>query len=305
MKSIRNYFENFSILDPVTVNGLTLYPISFENVSEVKNLRSFDELYDDGKVKALEIGESGIVEKINLKNDSAFDLLLFDGEAIIGAKQNRISERTIILESNSETQIPVNCVERGRWKFNEEHHFAKSNFSASPRMKSRKAELLNRNEKHKIQESMWGEIDNLSLELDATSQTDDLGEVLRSRENRYRSTDFDTGIFKRPCNGFLVLGTDNPFIELYHDKEICRKQVRKSYVSWLAEAERSKVKTEFADPNFFINKFLDTNWKEDHSLGIEKSFRSSYSSAYDCHGRAVIKDNNFIHSNFFFNIFKV
>ena len=67
-------------------------------------------------------------------------------------------------------------------------------------MKSRKAELLNRNEKHKIQESMWGEIDNLSLELDATSQTDDLGEVLRSRENRYRSTDFDTGIFKNPCN---------------------------------------------------------------------------------------------------------
>ena len=46
-------------------------------------------------------------------------------------------------------------------------------------MKSRKAELLNRNENHKIQESMWGEIDNLSLELDATSQTDDLGEVLR------------------------------------------------------------------------------------------------------------------------------
>ena len=303
MKNIRKYFENFSLLDPVSVSGLTVYPISFENASVMSNLRSFDDLYDEGKVQALEVGESGLVERINLKNESLSDLLLLDGEAIIGAKQNRISERTVILQSNSETQIPVNCVERGRWQFDEDVHFSKSNFSASPRMKSRKAELLNNDESHKVQDTMWGEIDELSVKLNASSATHDLGEVLRSRENRLRDIDFDK-ILKDPCNGYLVLGTDNPFIELYHDKEVCVKQIRKSLVSWVADAERSKVKTEFADPNFFINKFLDTQWQQDHSIGIENSFKSS-SSNTDCHGRAVTMDDNFVHSNFFFNIFKV
>ena len=107
----------------------------------MEGLELFDDLYDRDQVKALEIGEAGIVQEITLKNESLSNLLLFDGEAIIGAKQNRISERTVILQSNSETQIPVNCVERGRWQFDEDVHFAKSNFSASPRMKSRKAHL--------------------------------------------------------------------------------------------------------------------------------------------------------------------
>ena len=158
-----NSIEDLNILNPVKQDGLILYPISLNNEIKMDGLELFDDLYDRDQVKAFEIGESGIVEEITLKNKSLSNLLLFDGEAIIGAKQNRIAERTVILESNSETQIPVNCVERGRWRFNEEVHFAKSNFSASPRMKSRKAELLNNNERHKVQDTMWSEIDNLSI----------------------------------------------------------------------------------------------------------------------------------------------
>ena len=298
-----NSIEDLSILNPVNQDGLTLYPIILNNEIKMEGLELFDDLYDRDQVKALEIGEAGIVQEITLKNESLSNLLLFDGEAIIGAKQNRISERTVILQSNSETQIPVNCVERGRWQFDEDVHFAKSNFSASPRMKSRKAHLLNNDECHKVQDTMWGEIDELSMKLNASSATDDLGEVLRTRESKLRSSGIDE-IFKTPCNGFLVLGTDNPFIELYHDKQVCVKQIRKSFVSWIADAESSKVKTEFADPKYFINRFIETNWVDDKAVGIEKSFKSTSSSS-DCHGRTVMMDDKFIHSNFFFNIFKI
>ena len=39
-----------------------------------------------------------------------------DGEELLGAKQNRIVNLTILVAANSELTIPVSCVEAGRWR---------------------------------------------------------------------------------------------------------------------------------------------------------------------------------------------
>jgi hypothetical protein len=44
-------------------------------------------------------------------------ILILDGEQLIGAKQNRMTNRSIILPPNSITEIPVSCMEQGRWHF--------------------------------------------------------------------------------------------------------------------------------------------------------------------------------------------
>ena len=42
-------------------------------------------------------------------------MLLVDGEELVGAKQNRILNLTILVPDRAELKIPVSCVERGRW----------------------------------------------------------------------------------------------------------------------------------------------------------------------------------------------
>jgi predicted small secreted protein len=42
--------------------------------------------------------------------------LIVDGEELIGAKQNRIVNLTILVPAHSELTIPVTCVEAGRWR---------------------------------------------------------------------------------------------------------------------------------------------------------------------------------------------
>jgi hypothetical protein len=43
-------------------------------------------------------------------------LLLLDGEELIGAKQNRILNTTVLVAAHTEVTIPVSCVEQGRWR---------------------------------------------------------------------------------------------------------------------------------------------------------------------------------------------
>ena len=44
-------------------------------------------------------------------------VLLLGGEELIGAKQNRVLNTTILLRKNSETVILVSCTERGGWEY--------------------------------------------------------------------------------------------------------------------------------------------------------------------------------------------
>jgi len=55
-------------------------------------------------------------------------VLLIDGEELVGAKQNRVLNLTILAPAQSEIVIPVSCVEQGRW------HEVSAAFCASPRV---------------------------------------------------------------------------------------------------------------------------------------------------------------------------
>jgi hypothetical protein len=59
-------------------------------------------------------------------NTGIHPILILDGEQLIGAKQNRMTNRSMILPPNSITEIPVSCMEQGRW------HFVGDEFSPAP-----------------------------------------------------------------------------------------------------------------------------------------------------------------------------
>ena len=44
-------------------------------------------------------------------------LLMLDGEELVGAKKNRVLNVTVLIAAQSDTVIPVSCVEQGRWSY--------------------------------------------------------------------------------------------------------------------------------------------------------------------------------------------
>ncbi len=71
-------------------------------------------------------------------------ILLLDGEELVGAKQNRVLNTTILIAPKSETIIPVSCVEQGRWSYRSKHFGSRSR-SMSANLRKRQSETVTMN----------------------------------------------------------------------------------------------------------------------------------------------------------------
>jgi hypothetical protein len=64
-----------------------------------------------------EVSEAGTVPFLTVANETDRPLLLLDGEELIGVKQNRILNTTVLVTAHTDVTIPVSCVERKSSRF--------------------------------------------------------------------------------------------------------------------------------------------------------------------------------------------
>lgn len=64
-----------------------------------------------------EITEGGLVPTIKVSNKSGRMVFLMAGELLVGSKQDRVLNTSMMVPSNTEMPIPVACVEEGRWGY--------------------------------------------------------------------------------------------------------------------------------------------------------------------------------------------
>ena len=69
-----------------------------------------------GLLTVTETSEAGSVPELLATSTADRPVLLLDGEELVGAKQNRILNTTVLLPPKSKIRIPVSCVEQGRWR---------------------------------------------------------------------------------------------------------------------------------------------------------------------------------------------
>jgi hypothetical protein len=78
-----------------------------------------------GTLTITEVGQ-GTVPSLVAANTGERGVLVLDGEQLVGARQNRMTNRSILLPAHSTTEIPVFCMEHGRW------HFTSGQMSSAP-----------------------------------------------------------------------------------------------------------------------------------------------------------------------------
>ncbi|MGQ0579869.1 MAG: ARPP-1 family domain-containing protein, partial [Betaproteobacteria bacterium] len=71
--------------------------------------------------RVTEISDSGSVPELMFSNEAEANILLMDGEELVGAKQNRVLNVSILVGGKSQVAVPVSCVEQGRWRWSSRH----------------------------------------------------------------------------------------------------------------------------------------------------------------------------------------
>ena len=128
-----------------------------------------------GAVSITEVSEDGSVPELLVVNAGARPVLLVDGEELVGARQNRIVNITLMVPANSKLRIPVSCVEAGRWSYrSREFVTADRAFHASGRRdKLTQVNLSMRTSasRQADQGAVWAEIASKSARMEAPSPT--------------------------------------------------------------------------------------------------------------------------------------
>lgn len=157
----------------------------------------------------LVISETGSVGKLTAENNTDSFLLLTDADVLIGAKQNRIINKSVLLSPFSKTVLGVSCIERGRWSFTTKY-FSSPSVVADSDLRKEKAQSiafsLSGPEAQELdtQSRVWFHINEKLKEEKFVSETDNYYDLLSYRHNSIKPG-FPSCKPENGCNGLAVI----------------------------------------------------------------------------------------------------
>src|SRR4051794_30511995 len=120
-----------------------------------------------------EVDDAGEVNSLVVENPLDLPVLLYEGEELVGAKQNRILDGSTLVPGKARTIVSVSCVERGRWAYRS-RLFTPAPRAAYPDLRRAKHEGA-------AQGEIWQSVAAKATRLDAHSPTEAAEEIYISR----------------------------------------------------------------------------------------------------------------------------
>jgi ARG and Rhodanese-Phosphatase-superfamily-associated Protein domain len=199
--------ELLQLGDPVEHRGIVIVPL-FPRCDAVAEYITLDEALPRG-FRVTEASDAGLVPELLVENPLTEDVLLYDGEEVVGAKQNRILNVTVLVEARSELPIPVSCVEEGRWHA-QSAEFAAASHTANPRVRRRKAEALQAQPLARgvAQADVWDEVALTADRLEVTSRTGANADAFQMHRGSLSRLEQAFPIQPGQCGAVLALGGD-------------------------------------------------------------------------------------------------
>ncbi|GAB4238052.1 MAG: hypothetical protein Kow00109_12290 [Acidobacteriota bacterium] len=152
-----------------------------------------EEALAQNSLEVTETGPGGQVPFLKVINHGKQPVLILEGEELVGGKQNRVVNTSILVPAAAEVKIPVSCMEAGRWHYQPEHPLAEK-FQAGEalfRARSRFVKKLTVTESLRAnqgfrsnQGEVWREVDESLHELGAASATRDFRSARQRAEER-------------------------------------------------------------------------------------------------------------------------
>lgn len=289
--------------NPQVFRNFTLFPLLDGNGAGPEYL-TLSEALKRHLVSVSELSEAGSVPALKVKNIAEIAVLMLDGEELVGAKQNRVLNATILLKPQSETVIDVSCTERGRWHY-QSREFGDSDVVMAKNIRAMKnrsvsACLRESNEFRSDQGKIWEQIAAFSESAGVCSDTGAMRDVFLQKEKEtwecletFKKVDGQIGF------AFVVDGTfaGMDFVSRSNAYASLHNKLVRSYVIDSALAEEGAAKpASLEDVRLFVEKVLQGAETSYPSTGCGTDFRFE---RQDICGSALVHEGACVHGAFF------
>jgi len=304
METLETYLKNVTAGEPVEHKNLTLVPLGGERHGALDYILAADAI-GSGSLSIMELGESGSVPELRAVNKADTMILLLDGEELVGAKQNRILNTTVLLPAKSKTTIPVSCVEQGRWRHTS-REFRSGGYSPS-HLRARKSRDVGRSLRAEgravsDQGAVWENVAENLAGVGAASPTMAMHDAVEQRRDSLE--DYMKAL---PCPAdargvFVAIGAKFAAVDLFDRPDtLCRvwpRLVMGYALDALARLDREEKPFSPKGPQVILERAGQIPCEPCPSVGVGQDMRFE---AEDLVGQALVAEGVCVHLSIFPN----
>jgi len=241
MWTLQEEFSHFEIGPSSQFRNLTLFPLMRRSApTRPLDYLLLEDGIAQGKVRVAEIHAGGSVPELRLENNADLPVLLVDGEELVGAKQNRVLNLTILAPAKQVTVIPVSCVEAGRWGMSwtdlKTADYMMYSLGRGERLDQVTASMRSNGTRKSDQQAVWRNIAAKATRLKVSSPTGAMSAIFESQasslEEFTRAFTWQEG----QCGVAFAIGGRVFGLEVFDHAEVMRRFFQKLVRSYALDA---------------------------------------------------------------------
>ena len=273
-------FPGVRVGNPVRYQALSVFPLFDGQQTPVEYLLS-DEGIGSGCVTVEEVSEAGSVPDLLVENKGDVRVLFIEGEELVGAKQNRILNTSVLIAAKSKVKIPVSCVEAGRWGYRS-RHFGSSGSHSPSKLRyclkmSVSRSVMEKRGHRSDQGKVWEEVARQQKSLGAFSGTSamaDTFETYKVKMNEFRER---VKYVDGAAGMAVAIGKKIVAVDLFDKPATCRKvwdRLMSGYVLDALEAQAEEGQADATDVEELVRAANTLAWHKADPVGEGEEYRA-------------------------------
>ncbi len=287
--------------DPLRHETLSVFPL-FSNANGGVDYRLSDAALADETLLVQEVSEGGSVPDLLVENKGDRRVLFLEGEELVGAKQNRILNTSVLVAAHTKIKIPVSCVEQGRWRYKSRFFGSSGSHSPSKLRRALKASVSRSVKEQRGHTSDQGEVWKEVASLHATHGVDSASAAMSDAFDTYgdRMVEYREKLkYVDGASGVAVaIGDRVVAVDLFDKPATCEKvwdRLLSGVVFDALEAGATDQYASVADVEQLVATAGDLPWEQSAAVGEGEEYRAE--SNRGDHASALAFEETIVHGS--------
>lgn len=294
-------FPEVRVGDPVRHESLAVFPLFAEPGSGVDYSLSHEAI-SRGYVTVEEVSEAGSVPELAVENSGDLRVLFLEGEELVGAKQNRVLNTSVLIAAHTRSKIPVSCVEAGRWGYKSRRFGSSDTHSPAMLRRVLKASVsrsVREKRGHRSdQGEVWHEVARQQAALGAVSGTSAMSDTFETHRARLEEFRQKLHYVEGAVGAAVAIGGKVVAIDLFDKPATCGRvwhRLLSGTVLDSLEVRQAGKQAEAADVQLALAGLRVLSWESVESVGEGEEYRAE--SPTGDYASALVFDGTLVHGS--------